>query len=49
MLDGIQADRDSGIVNYGETAEGEGVGTNLRVLILLLEQEVIFIELTFPE
>lgn len=50
VLDGIQADRDSGIVNYGDNNfEGEGLSTNKRVLILLLEQEILFIELTFPE
>lgn len=49
-MDGIHADRDSGIVNYGDSnSEGEVLLTNKRVLILLLEQEILFIELTFPE
>ena len=49
VLDGIQADRDSGIVNYGDNSEGEGLTSKHRVLILLLEQEILFIDLTFPE
>ncbi len=47
ILDGVQGDKDSGIVNYGESMDGEG--TNQRVLILLLEQEILFIEVTLPE
>ena len=47
MLDGIQTDRDSGIVNYGDNSEG--VHTTQRVLILLLEQEILFVDLNFPE
>lgn len=49
VLDGVQADRDSGIVNYGDSSEGEGQITKQRVLILLLEQEILFVDLTFPE
>lgn len=49
VLDGIQADRDSGIVNYGDNSEGEGLVSKQRVLILLLEQEILFIDLTLPE
>lgn len=50
VLDGVQADRDSGIVNYGDNSyDGEGLVSNHRVLILLLEQEILFIDLTFPE
>lgn len=50
VLDGIQADRDSGIVNFGDSCDrGEGLVSNQRVLILLLEQEILFIDLTFPE
>ena len=49
VLDGMQADKDSGIVNYGDNSEGEGLVTNQRVLILLLEQEILFIELSLPE
>ena len=48
VLEGTHADRDSGIVNTGE-AEGEGLTTNHKVLVLLLEQEILFIELAFPE
>ena len=48
VLDGIHLDKDSGIVNYGEK-EGEGSVMNNRVLILLLEQEILFIELSLPE
>ena len=50
VLDNIQADRDSGIVNYGDGADGEGMVAKQRVLILLLEQEILFIDLSsFPE
>lgn len=48
VLDGVHLDKDSGIVNYGEK-EGEGSVMNNRVLILLLEQEILFIELSLPE
>ena len=47
VLDAIQTDRDSGIVNYGDNSEG--LNTTQRVLILLLEQEILFIDLNFPE
>lgn len=49
VLDGIQGDRDSGIVNYGDSSEGDGHTTKQRVLILLLEQEILFVDLTSPE
>ena len=49
MLDGIQADRDSGIVNFGDSSERDGLVAKQRVLVLLLEQEILFIDLTFPE
>lgn len=49
VLDGIQLDKDSGIVNFGDNLEGDGSVTNNRVLILLLEQEILFIELSLPE
>lgn len=47
VLDGIHLDKDSGIVNYGDK-ETSSVMSN-RVLILLLEQEILFIELSLPE
>ena len=47
VLEDQQADRDSGIVNY---AGGNGDSTTSRkILVLLLEQEILFIELTLPE
>ena len=49
VLDGIQQDKDSGIVNYSDSHEGDSAVTNKRVLILLLEQEILFIELSLPE
>ena len=49
VLDGIQADRDSGIVNFGDSSERDGLVVKQRVLVLLLEQEILFIDLTFPE
>lgn len=50
VLEGIHSERDSGIVNFGDSSiEGEGLTSNKRVLILMLEQEILFIELAFPE
>lgn len=49
VLDGIQQDKDSGIVNYNDNLDGDSAVTNKRVLILLLEQEILFIELSLPE
>ncbi len=48
VLEDQQADRDSGIVNY---SNGDGVGstTTRKILVLLLEQEILFVELTLPE
>ncbi len=47
VLDGIHLDKDSGIVNYGDKETGSVMSN--RVLILLLEQEILFIELSLPE
>ena len=50
VLEDQQADRDSGIVNYSSSnGEGAGSTTSRKILVLLLEQEILFIELTFPE
>ena len=50
VLEGSHSERDSGIVNFGDSGtEGEGLTSSKRVLILMLEQEILFIELTFPE
>ena len=50
ILEDQQADRDSGIVNYtGSDADNSTNSTTRKVLILLLEQEVLFVDLTLPE
>ncbi len=48
VLEDQQADRDSGIVNYS-SGEGTGSTTTRKVLVLLLDQEILFLELTLPE
>ena len=50
VLEDYQADRDSGIVNTASSErDNAGTPTTRRILVLLLEQEIVFVELTWPE
>lgn len=50
VLEDHQSDRDSGIVNTASSdRENTGTPTTRRILVLLLEQEIVFVELTLPE
>ena len=50
VLEDYQSDRDSGIVNTASSdRENAGTPTTRRILVLLLEQEILFVELTLPE
>jgi lethal(2) giant larvae protein len=47
VLEDVHTDRDSGIVNSG--SDGVATTTMRDILVLLLEQEILFIELSPPE
>ncbi|KAL5473173.1 hypothetical protein EMCRGX_G027621 [Ephydatia muelleri] len=47
ILEDVQTDMDSGIVNAG--SEGDSPTTVRKVLILMLEQEILFIDLRMPD
>lgn len=50
ILEDQQVDRDSGIVNYtGSEADNSVSSTARKILVLLLEQEILFVDLTLPE
>ena len=49
VLDSINLGEDSGTINSEDKQDSSAAINNSKVLILLLEQEILFIELTLPQ